>query len=137
MVKSEDVLTNEQTFFKTKDGTLARKGTIAAAVLNAGYLEELLPQPQSKTRDSKIQAIIQDIHSLLPGLQALGIFQFFSPIEWIQQRKILKEGRILIITLYLQTHPELVDEELRKALEEIKPKTHLEVRLEIEKLLQR
>lgn len=135
MVKAEDVLTNDQTFFKTKDGTIARKGTIAAAILNANYLEELMGQAQSSTRDSKIKTIIQDIHSLLPGIHALNLFEFFTPIEWLQCSKKLKEGRILIATLYLQRHPELVDSEVLNALQQIKPKTHLELKMEIDKLL--
>ena len=135
MVKSEDILTSEQTFFKTKDGTIARKGTIAATVLNATYLEELLKEPQTATRDGKIKKIIQDIHTLIPGIHALNLFQFFSPVEWLDQRPHLKEGRVYIAVLYLQRHPELVDAEVIAALEKIKSKTHAELRLEIDKIL--
>jgi hypothetical protein len=135
MVKSEDVLTNDQTFFKTKDGAIARKGTIAAAVLNSKYLEDLMSEPQTPTRDTKIKNLVQDIHSLIPGIHALNLFQFFSPIEWLQQKPNLREGRVFIAVLYLQRHPELVDPEIISTLEEIKHKTHLELRLEIDKLL--
>lgn len=135
MVKSEDVLTNEQTFFRTKDGTIARKGTLCAAVLNVGYLDELLKESPSQTRTLRIQKILHDMRALLPGLHALNLFQLFTPIEWLQQNGVLKEGRAFVSVLYLQEHPEAVDAPILAELKRLKAHTHPELGIEIDKLI--
>lgn len=135
MVRSEDVLKDDQTFVQTQSGTLARKGSVAAMLLNARALDELLPQPSSSAKEEELGKILADIRSLVPTLHAIHLFEFFSPLEWLQAQPRSQEGRIVIALLYLQQYPQLMNRDILNRLQQIKEQVSLETRQEIEQLL--
>jgi hypothetical protein len=135
MVRSEDVLKDDQSFVQTQSGTLARKGTVAATMLNARALDHLLSQPLSVEGEKELKHILEDVQLLLPMLHAIQLFEFFSPIEWLQTSPKLQEGRILIAILYLQQHPELVDQQIITHLHKLKGSVSKATEREIQKLV--
>jgi hypothetical protein len=56
----------------TLDGKTARKGSVAAFVANARIFEQL---PQAGTDAS---AVLDELRTLLPTLQAVGVFDVFE-----------------------------------------------------------
>lgn len=135
MVKSEDILKDDQSFVKTESGTLARKGSVAAMLLNASVLDELLPQLPSSAKEEEVDKILTDIRSLMPTLHAIHLFDFFSPLEWLQAKPRSQEGRIVIALLYLQQYPQLMNRDILNRLQQIKEQVSLETKQEIEQLL--
>jgi len=133
MVKPEDVLKDGQSFIETKDGTPARKGTVAAIMLNARTLDHLLRQPSA--RQSEISQVLADVRSLVPTLHAIQLFDFFTPLEWLQTTPKFQEGRSLIAILYLQQYPERVDQEIYAQLHRIKEMASGITQKEIEQLI--
>lgn len=131
MVKSEDVLGTDQTFVKTQDGTLARKGSVAAMLLNARSLDVLLSQASSPGVQEEIRKTLNDVGSLLPALHAINLFEFFSPLEWLQESPKFQEGRSLI----LQHHPQFVDQRILTRLKQMENQVSETTQQEIQRLL--
>ncbi|MCE5316231.1 MAG: hypothetical protein LLG04_02560 [Parachlamydia sp.] len=134
MVKPDDVLKDDQSFTNTERGS-ARKGSIAATILNANELDSLLGQPSSEERNRRIEATIQDIRDLVPALHTVALFDFFTPLEWLHTLPALREGRAFVAILYLQQYPRMLDHELRSRLDQVKKIASPDLKKEIEKLL--
>lgn len=101
---------------KTFDsGLYVRKGTVAAALTNAFLFDQLITEQDSEEKSTKIASVIIDLKSLVSGLDALKMFELFSPDEWIKWVPG-KEGRILIGLLYLQENPESSNAKIIAAL---------------------
>lgn len=113
MVKPNEVLGDGQNFLKTADGTMARKGSIAALMATANAIDN--------TKTSDISEDLEDIRSLIPTLHGLGFFEFFTPLEWLQEIPKLREGKCWVALLYIQTHPEKMTESIRLRFLEILP----------------
>lgn len=112
MVKASDILQDNQSFLHTSNGALARKGSIAATISNTQSLNALLKEPQSAERQVQIESILEDTRELLPTLHAVNLFQFFTPLEWLQDGPQFQEGRSLIALLYLQHYPQFIDQQV-------------------------
>lgn len=130
MVKPEDVLKDDQNFTNG-----ARKGSIAATILNANELDSLLKQQDSEERNRKIEMTIQDIRDLVPALHTVALFDFFTPLEWLQTLPVLREGKAFVAVLYLQQYPQMLNHELRSRLDQVKRISSSFLKKEIEKLL--
>lgn len=71
-VRPEDVLPDDLDH-ATVDGQQVRKGSVAAFVANAQLLEQLPQQaPES-------EQIVAQLRALAPSLQAVGVFDVFTP----------------------------------------------------------
>lgn len=92
----------------------ARKGTVAATLNNIALLDRLFLENANK---EQIPNITKAIVELMPSLKAVGIFDFFSPIEWIDPKH---PGRTYVALLYLKYYPEEVNREIIDKLQEIK-----------------
>lgn len=135
MVKAEDVLRDDQNFAEIPQGGTVRKGTIAATILSAADLETLLKKTPSEERNSKIEAVVRDIRELVPGLHAVALFDFFTPLEWLHTLPSIREGKAFVAVLYLQQYPQILNHELRARLDQVKRLVSPELKKEIEKLL--
>lgn len=135
MVKANDILSDNQSFLQTSSGLLARKGSIAATILNAHSLEALLKEPESTERQVQIEGVLEDIRALLPTLHAVNLFQFFTPFEWLQEGSSFQEGRSLVALLYLQHYPQLIDALLINHLQNLLPHVSTITQKEINKIL--
>ncbi|MBM3468383.1 MAG: hypothetical protein FJX71_02995 [Alphaproteobacteria bacterium] len=77
----------------------ARKGTVAATLNNVALLNKFLLDKDSKDGEEAVQAIKQ----LIPSLKCVGIFNLFTPMEWLTTPD--QPGRILAVALLLQAYP--------------------------------
>lgn len=135
MVKSQDVLNDEQDFLNAKDNIQVRKGTIAATLLNAKALDELFKEPESKEKKAKFNEVVQDIRDLVPSLHGVNLFQFFTPIEWFQAPSgSFQQGRAFVAVLYLQQYPQFLDKNIQARLREIEKEAVPELKKEIQML---
>lgn len=89
----------------------ARKGTVAATLKNIALLNELLSKSD---HSEQVNTILQEVHKLIPSLIAIGVFDFFEPLEWISNNG--QPGRQLVGLLYLETHRERLSDELVQGL---------------------
>ena len=78
-----------------------RKGTIAATINNAQLLNKLIDQ---NAKQQELEPIIVEVKKLIPSLHIVGLFNFFSPEEWLSTNEQM--GRVLIAILYLQQYPD-------------------------------
>jgi hypothetical protein len=62
VVLSEEVLNEKQILSHSQKGTFARKGAIAAMMLKARRLYDLLSQNPSPAEDEEINIILRDTH---------------------------------------------------------------------------
>lgn len=96
----------------------ARKGTIGSTIINVARLNQLLDQKEMTDEErDEFQAICLIEKNLIESLNVLGMFDLFSPEEWLNSD--IMPGRIYVIMLYLQTHPEQITPEMKKQLEHI------------------
>lgn len=93
----------------------ARKGTVAATLNNIALLDRLF---QENAGHDQIANVKKAIVELMPSLKAVGIFDLFNPIEWINDPKHL--GRTYVALLYLKHYPEEISEEIVDKLKKIK-----------------
>ncbi len=94
----------------------ARKGTVAATVNNVFLLNQALLAPTPDA--SHIESLTQTMRALVPSLNVIGMFNFFSVDEWLSDNR--QPGRILVAILYLQHSPEKVTETIRQRLDVIR-----------------
>lgn len=107
----------------------ARKGTIAATIQNVVFLNQALSQ-----NEKNVEAYIQALRDLMPSLSAVGLFDFFTPQEWIDHN--VQPGRTLCAVLYFQTYPERLTPEIKNQLKAVRQKTQSKVLAsEIDKVL--
>ncbi|CRX39206.1 DUF7709 family protein [Estrella lausannensis] len=107
------VATNPFTGFQGK----ARKGTVAATLNNIALLDGLLQEDAGQDQIAEIKRAITE---LLPSLKATGIFDLFTPGEWICSQN--HPGRVYVALLYLQHYPEEISEEIAHQLRELQRK---------------
>ncbi len=113
MVKADDVLKDDQNFAHVPERGTARKGSIAATILNANELEAILKLPPSVERNQTLEAIVQDIRDLVPALHAVALFDFFTPLEWLHTLPALREGKAYVAVIYLQQYRQFLTHEIR------------------------
>lgn len=102
-----------------------RKGTVAATLNNIALLNTLLSEKVSSSDSSKIQGIIEAITLLVPSLRVVGIFDLFTPEEWLSSET--QPGRVLAAVLYLQKYPQDVTPKIKKRLLQIQNQTKIKV----------
>lgn len=117
MAKPDDILKDKQDYVISKDGTQARKGSVAAMMATVNAVDELLRQGKEQEIDKELE----DIRLLIPALHSIGFFDFFHPLEWLQVCPVLREGKCWVALLYLQAHPEKRTKEIHKRLTEVAP----------------
>lgn len=84
----------------------ARKGIVAATLNNIALLDRLFSDNADEGQITDIKKAVVD---LLPSLKAVGIFDFFSPIEWINKEYL---GRTYVVLLYLKCYPDEINKEI-------------------------
>jgi hypothetical protein len=109
----------------TGESGLARKGTIAAMLNNIALLNTLLSEKISSNDLTKIQEIIKAITSLVPPSRAIGVFDLFTPEEWLSSET--QPGRVLAAVLYLQKYPQDITPKIKKRLLQIQSQTTIKV----------
>ena len=96
----------------------ARKGTVAATLNNIAMLNKLLLE---NSEQNQIAEIKKAVIGLIPSLKAVGIFDFFTPAEWIGS--LCHPGRVYVALLYLQRYPEEITKEIAHQLRDLHKKT--------------
>lgn len=91
-------------------------------------LNKLLLEKASSGKEDKVKSLTHAIYDLLPSLQAIGVFDLFSPKEWLSD--LSQAGRILAALLYLEMYPENITPEVENQLTIIREKTKIEILLE-------
>ena len=114
-VSPQDILADDQNSKTYADGVVIRKGTIAATFANTKAFDEVKGGNQLE----ELEKMRSDQLSLIPGLEHVGFFEFFSPVEMLSMDRN-KEGRIWIAMLYFSLHPKQVTPQVRTLLEEIR-----------------
>lgn len=118
----------------THESAVARKGTVAATLNNIVLLNQQLLAVPSQENDQKTQKLIEAITALIPSLRVIGVFNLFTPDEWV--RSSGQPGRVLAAILYLQKYPQEVTPSLKQALQDISKNTKIKLlSSEIEKLM--
>ena len=102
-----------------------RKATIGSTIANIALLNKLMSEKTSPQNAAKIQEAITVITPLLSSLQALGVFDFFIPEEWIATAT--QPGRVLVAVLYLQQYPENITAKIEKRLLQIQSQTQVKI----------
>lgn len=113
-VSPVDVLSDSQNETQLK-GVNVRKGTIAATMLNAKAFDEIQKISDPAERKMALEALRTEQSALIEGLDAVGLFEFFTPIEWLKKDG-KNEGRAWIALLYLQRFPAAISEEVKAEL---------------------
>lgn len=103
----------------------ARKGIIAATLNNVALLNILLTEKLSLSDSTKVQEIVGAITSLIPSLRVVGVFDLFTPEEWLSSET--QPGRVLAAVLYLQKYPQVITPAIKKHLLEIQNQTNIKV----------
>ena len=108
----------------------ARKGIIAATLNNIAILNKMIASGAS---EKELQPIIIEITKLIPSLHYVGIFDMFTPQEWLTSET--QPGRILAGILYLESYPVKITDNVKEILKVIKAKTKYKILIkEISKL---
>lgn len=116
MARAENILGDNQNFLQTADGTMARKGSVAALIATVNAIDSSLEKKSEvSTQD------LEDLQLLLPTLHSIGFFEFFHPLEWLQETPRLREGKCWVAYLYLKKHPEKMTDAIKSRLLEILP----------------
>lgn len=105
----------------TGESGLARKGTVAATLNNVARLNHLLKQEETPELRQEIIEISSAINTLIPSLQAIGMFNFFEPDFWISRGE--QPGKVIVICLYFKHYPEKYTAELREKLGNVRSET--------------
>jgi hypothetical protein len=103
----------------------ARKGTVAAILNNIALLNTLLSENMSPEDQIKAQEIIKAISSLIPSLRVIGVFDLFTPEEWLASDT--QPGRVLAVVLYLQQYPKDIIPKIKQRLIRIKNQTKIKL----------
>ncbi len=103
----------------------ARKGTVAAALNNIALLNTLLSEQISSADLTKVRQLNEVITTLIPSLRFIGVFDLFSPDEWLSSET--QPGRVLAVVLYLQKYPQEITPQLKKRLLQIQHQTKVEI----------
>ncbi len=132
-VLPSQILPDGQDSITAKDGTVVRKGTVKATIENIKLLNAVFLTPQGDERREKIQTILKTTDDFIRPLHHIELFEFFTPVEWLQDP--CNQGRILIALSYLNQFPNLVTDTIKEKLSELAPISQPEVKELICKLL--
>lgn len=102
-----------------------RKGTVAATLNNIAVLNTLLIEKPSPENQAKIQEIVEAVSALLPSLRVIGVFDLFTPSEWLAMDQ--QPGRALVAVLYLQQYPKNITPEIKQRLVQIRSQTKVKL----------
>lgn len=116
-MKPQDVLPDQASELPSQDGITLRKGTIYASLLNAESFSSWVLKEDSQQKSEALYQLYEEQKELIPALKKLGLFSFFSPLEWLGP--LGTQGRYWIAILYLSQFPEEMDAALHKRLEEL------------------
>lgn len=97
-----------------RDGIAIRKGSIGALTANTSILNHLMTIENSSL---EIESSIKAIRENVIGLEAIGVYDLFSVEEWLMDEK--KPGNIIVGVLFLQTFPEMINDQIRDRLIEL------------------
>lgn len=103
----------------------ARKGTVAATLNNVALLNKYLSENMSSNDAAKVQELSEAINPLIPSLRVVGVFDLFTPEEWLSSKS--QPGRVLAAVFYLQKYPQEITPNIRKQLKQIKNQTKIKV----------
>lgn len=106
----------------------ARKGTVAATLNNVALLNAALLE--KKEDPLRINALMEAVSTLLPSLRAIGVFDLFTPAEWLSDTT--QPGRIMAALLYIERYPDKIALPLKHQLHALQQKT--KIRLVAEKI---
>lgn len=107
----------------TGESGTARKGTVAATLNNVALLNKaLLEKVENK---EQIDSLMAAISNLIPSLQYIGVFDLFTPEEWLSD--VSQPGRILAALLYLEKFPQKKTKQIDVHLHHIQTKTKIRV----------
>lgn len=106
----------------TGESGTARKGIIAATLNNVVLLNNALTQ-EPLNRDY-INALEQAVRDLIVSLNNVGVFDLFTPYEWLASDD--QPGRALVALLYLQHYPHKVNALITQKLHDIRDTTSLD-----------
>lgn len=98
----------------TGEKGFARKGSIFSFYKNIASLDQLLVLPSSEEVHKKIKNITSAIQGNMTALKALGLFDLFSPTEWLASTE--HPGRVFAALQYLKSYPHLLTQEIRADL---------------------
>lgn len=98
----------------TGESGQVRKGTVAATINNIAILNRLLQEPLTLQTRENIEKTVKEIQGLLSSLRMVGMFDIFSPLEWISASS--QPGRVLAIVLYMEKFPEKLTPEIKEQL---------------------
>lgn len=112
-VQPSDVLPDHQNTLE-ENGVQMRKGSIKATIENINAMNRILTMPEGNDRTEKLQAVIKVVQSLIPALDKVGCFSFFTLDEWIQDEQ--NQGRILVGLLYMEHDPKSVTQTIKDTL---------------------
>ena len=107
------ILTNPYTF----ESGHARKGTIASTINNVALLNILMKKDQKED----IEKAAAPIRELISSLKVTGMFDIFTPLEWLSASDQL--GRVLVGVFFLQANPQEKTEKIQEKLSQIYEKT--------------
>jgi hypothetical protein len=103
----------------------ARKGIVAATLNNIALLNTLMSENTSSDNQLKIQKIVDAIKPLISSLRFVGIFDLFTPYEWLSTDT--QPGRCLVAVLYLQQNPQNITTEIKQYLAQIQNQTKIKL----------
>ncbi|MBN8827620.1 MAG: hypothetical protein J0H68_02815 [Sphingobacteriia bacterium] len=96
----------------------ARKGTLAALMVNTMELNKLLNKEKWEDKDKKkFEEIEKQVVELIPSAKYIGIFDFFTLNEWISDSS--KLGRLYVGLLALERDKSLLTEEIKTFLKSL------------------
>lgn len=113
MVKASDILSDSENTVDLQ-GVTARKGSVAATMVNAWAFHQLAQQPADHAQWEQVEAFNQDQRELIPTLWGLRLLEFFPVEEWINATPG-NEGRTWVAMLYFEKYPQ----ELTKQREDL------------------
>ena len=117
----EAEVTNPYTGEKRK----ARKGTVAATINNIALLNKLFLEPiSSAVSEELIKESIEEMRKLMPSLKVIGVFNIFTPEEWLNIQDSKQWGRVTCVLLYLEKYPDIINSDIKsriKAIEKASP----------------
>lgn len=134
--RPKDVLADGQNFIEkinplTQEYISLRKGTIRTMILNRQEFNKVIQEDINSTEKKNIiQEIIDTLSASIDSLVTAEIFDFFEPMEWLQNPK--DEGRVLIGVLYHRINSSKLTPEIAEQLKYLKKEVSQELQQEIE-----
>ncbi len=112
-MRAEQLLKDDEQGVKNTNGEFIRKGTLYTMLVNAQQYEQLIQSEEL----NNLPALLEDIKINVKDVGKTGLFSFFHVNEWLQNPS--HEGRIVTAVLYCQTHPQVIDPQVRQQLQQL------------------